>query len=266
MNININSNYQSSVFGGAKLPQRNKLGRIVGALALAAPIAHEINSDRFVKQNSQGPRSYTEQLTDMINSKPILKNNKNIQENFDSIVMNDNPIPKVEDGGMSLDFYVQEKTQARLEILDIYSLDKSLQNNEYIRDSIGDFVCLVKKYNQADRLKHILLQNADCNNKGFFENLKDMLRYNINPDLMYKVQSNEDLYNILKPQILYNIGGYDESKAANMKEILDVYLKKYTKSENVTNNLSDIIKESLEQKQEEPLSYASKKMQEDADK
>ena len=157
MNINIYSNYQSPVFGVAKLPQGQKaaLGRIVAALALAAPIAHEINSDTFVKQNPPKFRSYTEQLTDMINSKPILKSNKSIQANFDSIVMNDMDLPETAFGEMSIRRYVSEKTNARIKVLRYYANNSEIQNNDLIKDKIGKLVSLIKKDEQANVVRSI---------------------------------------------------------------------------------------------------------------
>ncbi len=219
----------------------------------------------FQKENKLNTLKYQKAIVDAITGERVLVRNKSLRENLWFLVTSDNDaVPDNFNGDLQkFEEQYEQKTQARIKVLNAYKTDDVLRENNIINDFIGWFVSDVYNDEQAELLIGLLKNNVENNNIYFFANLDELLKNNINPDLIKKVQSDKNLYENISPYTLYNIGGSDEKRAGEIIKTLDEYQKNYPYSEKIPENLNKILSESFSDDQKEnPADLASKKMAE----
>lgn len=257
MNLGIYSNnYQVPSF-------KNNSGStkkvIASLLAPAAVLAAEINgmSSNEITGRLLVKKSPTDVLKDKINNNPVLSENKSIQQYFNNIVMEGMDVPKAHYGEMSLEGYISEKAAARNKVLNYYANNSQIQNNDLIKDKIGKLVSLIKKEEQANVVIEALRTNNS--DKEYYDRLNDMLYYDIRPNIIEKVMSNQTLYSNIKAETLYTVRGDEQRLVQKMNEMLDSYLDIRTNS-NDDKNLDTILLKSFSQYKADPLRYSEKMM------
>lgn len=263
MNLSINPNYQNFSFTGSK---QKTIAAITASLAAAAATANVIN----------GNVSYHQVLTDKINNNSIFINNKNIQANKDTILSESNeifhmPIYKhknnlpVTDKLPDLpDDLTENRSEARIKVLDCYSESQTMQKNNLISDRIGTITASVKNNKQAELVVKMLKNNAANDDEKFFDSLAEMIRDNIRVELIEKVLTNRDFHSNISSGSLLKIRGYNKNVASAICSILDSYSYKYKDTVH-PEQVEDILVESFKQLKEDQKVCAAKLFQQTAD-
>ena len=255
MNLGIYSNnYHVPAFRNNSGHTRKVIAALLTPVALMAAEINGMSSDEITGR-SLVQKSHTDVLKDKINNNPVLSENKSIQQYFNTIVMEGMDVPETHYGEMSLEGYVSEKAAARNKVLNYYANNSKIQNNDLIKDKIGKLVSLIKKEEQANVVIEALRTNNS--DKEYYDRLGDMLYYDIRPNIIEKVMSNQTLYSNIKAETLYTVHGYEQRIVQKVKEMLDGYLDTRETSSN-DRNLDTILLKSFSQYKADPLTYLVK--------
>ena len=223
----------------------------------------------YEKGNKLNTLKYQEQIVDKILNEDALINNKGIREYLYYMINWDFNFPILDTDKENQYYmnYFYNKSQSLIKVLDAYANNTEMQKNEYINHYISDYSRFAKNEKQAEFLIEFLAQSANINDKQFFDNLDGLLRNNINPELIKKVQSDKELYNIIDSYILYNINGTDKEVAEKIIQVLNDYQDNYADSELVNKKIRDVLWKSFDYLQkEDPVEFAAKMMQEMVEK
>lgn len=223
MNLGIYSNnYHVPAF---RSNSRHTRKVIAALLAPAAMFAAEING-MSVGGTSERYTDAVDELATLVMDNSALASNESIIANRDKILI---PKESIEcsdlPGGSALAAYNTQKAYARLQVLNAYANDIPMQQNPLIHKYIGSITSAVKNPDQVDCVVKMLKLGIKNGDEKYLDSMKDMLKDNIQPELIQKVLSDEKLYKNIESKTLYNIRGTDKNISKRIIQYLNTILK-----------------------------------------
>lgn len=218
---------------------------------------------------------YQEKLAKKILSSDAIVNNKSIRDRLFIIVTDDYnlKIPVQQSAKDKLTAQLEEMTDARIKLLDIYSKDKVMQENKEIQNEIGYLVSSIRTMEDYDFIIEVL-KDSEEKYKATKENSTDWYPFyaKLGAFIHYRNIPKYITRTILRNPILEKMLGYvsvsaiiknNESNAEKLKQVLDIMaqnsdtVKKMHES-NEINHMTLI--EAFEARNKNPIESISEKI------